>query len=378
GLPLLGLIPVLGRLFTSPTRNNNQIDIVIAVTPRVLRAPAITPEDEKQRDSGTLQTPANSSLEAMVQEADREEQLAAARRIPNNVAVQLPDAEPVPAYVPAPKALVNADNGASATAPSAAALKTERTTPTVQPVALTNGGAQSANALANAIAQLTGEEPPVPTALVEKKVAAATPSTSNAQPSGPKFMPMPVPSLVAASLGGKNEGSTKNQERAQNSSIGEKLKAGLLEKPNTPPEPQGLSAEARLVPVEQEMHVGARQRVALVLVSKESLGNTIMRLRFDPHTLAVRSVAQGAWAGEAQTAPTIMQSIDPAGVVTVAVSPQMGAPLKAGANVVLYFEVEALANGESLLSLDPASVQLFTADGRAVKLQMVESRVTVK
>ena len=39
GLPLLGLIPILGRLFTAPTRNNNQVDIVIAITPRVIRAP---------------------------------------------------------------------------------------------------------------------------------------------------------------------------------------------------------------------------------------------------------------------------------------------------------------------------------------------------
>ncbi len=41
GLPLLGLIPILGRLFTAPTRDNRQVDIVIAVTPRVIRAPAI-------------------------------------------------------------------------------------------------------------------------------------------------------------------------------------------------------------------------------------------------------------------------------------------------------------------------------------------------
>jgi general secretion pathway protein D len=32
GLPLLGLIPVLGRLFTAPTRDNRQVDIVIAIT----------------------------------------------------------------------------------------------------------------------------------------------------------------------------------------------------------------------------------------------------------------------------------------------------------------------------------------------------------
>ncbi len=45
GLPLLGLIPVLGRLFTSPTHDDRQVDIVIAVTPRVLRAPAVTPRE---------------------------------------------------------------------------------------------------------------------------------------------------------------------------------------------------------------------------------------------------------------------------------------------------------------------------------------------
>src|SRR6185295_4224903 len=31
GLPILGLIPVLGRLFTAPTRDDRQIDVVITV-----------------------------------------------------------------------------------------------------------------------------------------------------------------------------------------------------------------------------------------------------------------------------------------------------------------------------------------------------------
>src|SRR5205807_1700777 len=113
GLPLLGLIPVLGRLFTSPTRDDRQVDIVIAVTPRVLRAPAVTPRDEEMRPSGTLQSPTTGSLEAMMREADTEDQLAAiasarsaARQVPRNVVVQLPDADAEPpAYVPAPKAL---------------------------------------------------------------------------------------------------------------------------------------------------------------------------------------------------------------------------------------------------------------------------------
>ena len=102
GLPILGLIPVLGRLFTSPTHDDRQVDIVIAVTPRVLRAPAVTPRDEEMRQSGTLQSPTTGSIAMLLQEAERDEQIAAARQIPKEVAVQLPDAPPT--YVPATKA----------------------------------------------------------------------------------------------------------------------------------------------------------------------------------------------------------------------------------------------------------------------------------
>ena len=54
GLPLLGFFRFVGRLFTAPTKDNTQVDIVIAVTPRVIRAPAILPEDEIERDTGSL------------------------------------------------------------------------------------------------------------------------------------------------------------------------------------------------------------------------------------------------------------------------------------------------------------------------------------
>src|ERR1041385_8586390 len=105
GLPFLGGLPILGRFFTSPTRDNRTIDIVISVTPRVLRAPAVTPRDEEMRPSGTLQSPTTGSLAEMIREADREDsiaavtraadredQFAAARSLPKNVVMQLPDA----------------------------------------------------------------------------------------------------------------------------------------------------------------------------------------------------------------------------------------------------------------------------------------------
>lgn len=91
GLPLLGLIPILGRLFTAPTRDNRQVDIVIAVTPRVIRAPAILPEDEAERPTGSVATPTSGSLEAMIIQEERDEYLASVRRNNTSAQVQLPN-----------------------------------------------------------------------------------------------------------------------------------------------------------------------------------------------------------------------------------------------------------------------------------------------
>src|SRR5215207_9733045 len=136
GLPFLGSLPILGRFFTSPTRDNRQIDIVISVTPRVLRAPAVTPRDEEMRPSGTLQSPTTGSLAEMVREADREDQIAAARALPKNVNLQLPDAPVVkpaetvsqnttPANLPPPAgtfAFTSADPGKTAPAVNATTI----------------------------------------------------------------------------------------------------------------------------------------------------------------------------------------------------------------------------------------------------------------
>ena len=119
GLPLLGLIPIIGRLFTAPTRDNRQVDIVIAVTPRVIRAPAILPEDEAERATGSLGIPTNNNLEAMIMEEEREEFLAAARRNGNTAVVQLPDRAPEgPAFV---KTDAAAEPNATATAANSTA-----------------------------------------------------------------------------------------------------------------------------------------------------------------------------------------------------------------------------------------------------------------
>jgi general secretion pathway protein D len=99
GIPVLGWLPLIGRLFATPTRNNRQVDIVIAVTPRVIRAPAILPEDEIERPTGSLATPTSGSLEAMIIQEERDEYFASVRRLPTAAQVQLPDRVEGPTYV---------------------------------------------------------------------------------------------------------------------------------------------------------------------------------------------------------------------------------------------------------------------------------------
>src|ERR1044072_8079463 len=127
GLPFLGGLPFIGRLFTSPTRDNRTVDIVISVTPRVLRAPAVTPRDGEMRPSGTLQSPATGSLAEMILEGDREDQIAAARAIPRNTTIQLPDA---PVVVAKPLSALPAENAANtAAAPANTTVAQNNATP---------------------------------------------------------------------------------------------------------------------------------------------------------------------------------------------------------------------------------------------------------
>lgn len=109
GMPVVGLVPVLGRLFTAPTRDNQQTDIVITVTPRVLRAPVITSEDEEIRPSGTMQSPTTESLAEMFEQDARQDQLAALQNSPRASTPPAPTSQPLPDapnYLPAPKILM--------------------------------------------------------------------------------------------------------------------------------------------------------------------------------------------------------------------------------------------------------------------------------
>ena len=400
GVPLLGLIPVLGRLFSTPTRNDVNSDIVITVTPRVLRAPTVSPGDIDQRPSGTLQSPVTESLEAMLVIADREDQLAAARQLPKDVAIQMP---PAPIVAPAKSAAETA----TSTAAAAAADTQHAYAPAPKALmgaTLANAPTANTNAASIANAAAVNNAQPV-------KSAAATEASNRLAPAGGLSAAPPASAFVPVSNSGANVSPVPAADTTKPAAVEKTPAAGSmpaampaaapLEKTATPPPapaakvaaaaattatttgaPLAVVAEGGtllyVLSGQREMRVGETQRLMLLVKTSTPLGLAAATLRFDPRVIAVRGVTHGSLFGETkELLPTITPSIDPRGSLLALIAPAATTPIS-GMGVLLFVEIEAVAAGESDVTLDGTGVHLMSVAGQNVATQLAHTRLTVK
>ncbi len=311
GLPLLGLIPIIGRLFTAPTKNNTQVDIVIAVTPRVIRAPAILPEDEDERPTGSLATPTTGSLEALIVEEERNEQLAAARRIPSVAKVQLPD-QPVevPAYTKS-TATQNNSNAAETAAVTQSAETQPAATDQISTVA-----APTANVL-----------------------------TANLKP---------IDASVKTLQIGQTADTSGNKLALQQTTLKVTETAPIFNAP---------TAELQFVPNLREMKAGEITKIAVMIKSATAFRSAVLGFKFDPTKLAVRSVSFGSVFGNDLAQTYAKPFLNEKGKTFVSLSsPKDTAENSSG--MLAYIEVEALADGKQEISFDTDVLNFLTADGK--------------
>jgi general secretion pathway protein D len=74
GMPFIGLIPIIGRLFSTPTTSNQQNHVVITVTPHILRRADIREEDHLTKDAGRgTDATQQLTLQEIINRADEED-----------------------------------------------------------------------------------------------------------------------------------------------------------------------------------------------------------------------------------------------------------------------------------------------------------------
>jgi len=369
GLPFLGGLPIVGRLFTSPTRDNRRVDIVIAVTPRVLRAPALTPRDEEMRPSGTLQSPTTGSLEAMLRENDREEQILSARRIPKEVNIQLPDA---PAYVPAAKT----ETQTQAAANNGAATQTTPTQTT--PVAQNNGATAKTEPVVLTTNQAANNTTNSPTsndsALPQPKAASFAPQTP-ATDTNKLDVATAIKNVVTPTTDVAATSNTAKTDANVTAPVEDLAPKPAVTDATAKSAPLPAVIELSFAPDNTELTVGEKRQLTLALNSPAPLGVAVVMLRFDPNILKVTNVTAGKMLSDAKSAPTISVLKNEGGVLLVSIAPAAGATIS-GEGSLLNLEVEGIAGGNSSLAFDLSSVHIVTADGSASVVQ-VSSPVTL-
>ena len=302
GLPLLGLIPILGRLFSAPSNDKRQIDIVIAVTPRVIRAPAILPDDLIERPTGSMALPTSGSLEAMIIQEERGEQLAMARRLPTNTAVQLPDQPSAPGYV----------RGA-------------------RPDPVTTSAAPEKSA-ENAVAASTGlNVKPIDTSA--KALDIRQTSDTSVAATGPK---------------------TADPKQTLSVDPSSEVRPALV---------RASSVELSLPSFFKEMKRGDKVTIPVMVKTSASFRSAMLGLKFDPEKIAVRTVTFGDVFGELNAAKTVTPYLNQGGKMFVSLSLENGvAPSSFG--ILAYVEIEALSDGKPVIVLEKEALNFLSADGK--------------
>jgi hypothetical protein len=367
GLPLLGLIPVLGRLFVTPTKDDSQVDIVIAVTPRVLRAPSILPEDEVERPTGSLATPTNSSLEAMVIEEDREELLAAARRLPTTAWVQLPNSvtDDTPKYV--------ATNASTNLSPSVIPQNSMGKQPQYEDSTPVQTEIASA-------AKPSNIPEPKEISVVEKNPAQNMPSVSplpaalnvvNAPAQAKSFASEETTAINVSKVSIQPTNGVKTlrinvpdvpvkEDPKERETVAESVKAE--------PRVEVLQdAQLKLLTAFPLLKRGAIVHVPVLVRTATPFRSAIIGLNFDSAKLAVKSVTLGEVFGKEATQKRVEPYLNTGGKMFVSLAGDQDL-IVSSSGILAYIELEALQDGVPEITLDPQMNSLMTADGRYFRL----------
>ncbi|MEZ5306601.1 MAG: secretin N-terminal domain-containing protein [Pyrinomonadaceae bacterium] len=314
GLPLLGLIPILGRLFTAPTKDNKQVDIVIAVTPRVIRAPSVLPEDVIERPTGSLAVPTTGSLDALLVQEEVERQQILARQNQKKETIELPGAT-TPEYV-----------------------KTNSTD----------------EAVSQNTAPFVSDKDPQP------EVPETTDGKIDTQTAVSKLLGSSVKPIETKTRTLSLSDAMKNQGD-------ENVKVGQTSLDTAKTSGSNDVASLEFLPKLPEMKAGEKLNAAVLIRSAKQFRSAVMGFKFDSSKVAINGVRFGDVFGSQIAQTEAKPFFNQNGKLFVSLSSDTDLSVNSS-GILCIVEIEALEDGVPQIEFDSEMVNFMTAGGSSFRV----------
>ncbi|HEX4949337.1 MAG TPA: cohesin domain-containing protein, partial [Blastocatellia bacterium] len=402
-IPVIGLIPILGRFITTPKESSDMSDIVITITPHIIRAPQLEKKDHLAKESGTGLGGNFVSIEHIVARAQEEDDqdrriIAAQQGLPQpapaesatqvsapltppittpattNAVVQQTRPEPTPAV---------AQPAENQVKPQPAVNKPE---PKTEPEPQENNGVlNEINAEEGGVPPPTYEPPPgykpelkSPVITPEQREAYEAarakareeakknpppPPSDPAKEQGvpaPTYTPPPGyrPQLIPPKKKEKEKGATSasNESKEISKAVPAQPQPEALSNSAVTVDPQlGLSLKLK----DKKMQIGETFIVVVAVDGKSKMSGANIALNYDANLLQLKSVRDGGMLGKN---PDITQQ-DKNGQLFVTLQQMGNQAVPADANgKLLILEFKAIGAGQTMIGFNTEETRFLSTD----------------
>jgi len=313
GIPVLGMLPLVGRLFATPQQSARQTDVIITVTPHIVRSAGITAKDYLALVGPPQQGGMNQSVEDVINRAQVEEEQEQ-RLIAEQQAPTAPLGAQPAALTSQPASFSNQQRQSVSQPVNFNSQQTPVTgsQPTIQPASNPNGR----GAIGGAPEKTNNED-------------GGTPRMISSQPS--------APDTVIASLRPENIDRTVSRMLAEEKA----RKVGVFA------DNASSSVSFNLSPKPIKERVGKTFKVTIEVSGEQQVSGADIALQYDASKLEVKSVRDGGLFGQQ---PDFSYDKKQKGVLTVSVKHPQNAPTATSGRLVTV-EFSAIGEGQSEIAL---------------------------
>jgi len=348
GLPVLGMLPLVGRLFATPRQESRQTDVIITVTPHISRFAGITTKDYLALTGPPQQGGMNQSIEDVINRAqveeEQEQRLIAEQQGLGAPGVGVPASTSQPAnFNNQQRPIVTQPANFNGQQSPGAGLQ-----PSIQPANNPNSRGPIGGLTPGTINPATGA-PALPEKTREDGGTPISLSQSGA------------PDTVVASLRPE-----ENIDRAVSRMLAEEKarKAGV------PADNANLSVSFNLSPKPIKERIGKTFKVTIEVSGDMQMSGADIALTYDASKLQVKSVRDGGLFGQQ---PDFSYNKKQEGILTVSVKHPQDAPTATSGRLVTV-EFSAIGEGQTEIAL---SSEQTRARAGAAQLPVAGSAIPV-